>query len=72
MNTQNHVHKFAGEAGKWTALVVAASVLLAFPLYGQKTDDASLSASVASVPAKQPAAATNQRTQQEILQELMP
>jgi Putative beta-barrel porin-2, OmpL-like. bbp2 len=70
MNTQNHVHKFAGEAGKWTALVVAASVLLAFPLYGQKTDDASLSASVASVPAKQPAAATNQRTQQEILQEL--
>jgi hypothetical protein len=67
MNTQNHVHKSAGETGKWTALVVAASILLAFPLYGQKTDDATLSASVS---ANQPASVTNRQTQQEIIQEL--
>jgi hypothetical protein len=67
MNTQNHVHKSAGETGKWTALVVAASVLLTLPLYGQKTDDASLSA---SGPANQPAAATSQQTQQDIVREL--
>jgi hypothetical protein len=67
MNTQNHVQKFAGETGKWLALIVAASVLLTFPLYGQKTDDATLTASVS---ANQPAAATSQRTPQEIIQEL--
>jgi hypothetical protein len=67
MNTQIHVHKSAGETGKWTALVVAASILLAFPLYGQKTDDATLSASVS---ANQPASVTNRQTQQEIIQEL--
>jgi hypothetical protein len=66
MNTQNQVHKSAGETGKWTALVVAASVLLTFPLYGQKTD-ASLSASGS---ANQPATATTQQTQQQIIQEL--
>jgi hypothetical protein len=67
MNKQNHVHKSAGETGKWTALVVAASVLLTFPLYAQKTDDASLSA---SGPANQPAVATTQQTQQDIVREL--
>jgi hypothetical protein len=67
MNTQNHVHKSAGETGKWTALVMAASVLLTLPLYGQKYDDASLSA---SGPANQPAAATTQQTQQDIVREL--
>jgi hypothetical protein len=45
------------------ALVVAASVLLTLPLDGQQTADASLSAPGA-------VAATNRRTQQEILEEL--
>jgi hypothetical protein len=66
MNTKNHVHKSAGETGKWAALVVAASILLTFPLYGQKTDDASPSAPGSA----DQTAAANQQAQQEIVQEL--
>jgi hypothetical protein len=67
MNTTNHVHTFAGETSKWAALVVAASVLLTFPLYGQETEDASLGAAGS---ANQQTAAANQQTQQEIVHEL--
>ena len=67
MNAKNHAHKSERGSGKRAALIVASLVLLAFPLYGQETDDASVGTSVS---ANQQAVAANVQTQQEIVQEL--
>jgi Putative beta-barrel porin-2, OmpL-like. bbp2 len=62
MNSENYVLKSAVETGKRAALLVVAAVVLTMPLHGQQTATAS--------DANPQASATNQQTQQEIVQEL--